>query len=270
MDGETDKEHAELKVDSYRIAWESPRHKVLIRKSFAIYTTEVTVKDFSQFVTETNRKIANGGLAFPGYPVMSNSEYVMYQPKLSWKHPGFKQGPSSPITCVTRKDVEDYAVWLSNKTGAHYRLPSEAEWEYAAQAGTQTPYFWGEEVEDGCSYAAFYVQTTDKVTSYRFVVAECNDHTPYTAKVGSFKPNAWGIYDITGNAREWVSDTWEDTYNTGPYTEEPRRAGVSQLPMLQGSAWDYMLQNVRVSYRSAYYLWPMRSYMWRFRLAREI
>lgn len=268
--GGTDQEHLNLKVDGYRAAWESPRHKVQIRKAFAISKTEVTVEDFAQFVKETNRKMAAGCLAFPGYPEMSNPEYSMYNEKLSWEHPGFRQSKSSPVTCVTRKDAEDYAVWLSAKTGAKYRLPSEAEWEYAARAGTITPYFWGGKIEDGCSYAAMYDLSTDKATGYRFVAAKCDDKTPYTAKVASFKPNNWGIYDITGNAREWVADAWEDSYITGPYTEEAREKGISQFPVLRGGAWNYMPQNERIAYRSAYYSWLMRSYMWGFRLVREI
>lgn len=263
-------EHKELNVDDYRAAWESPQHKVNIRKRFSISKTEVTVGDFSQFIKETKRQIAEGCLAFPGYPAMNNPDYVMFNKKLSWKNPGFSQDKTSPVTCVTRKDAEDYAVWLSHKTGQKYRLPSEAEWEYAARAGTSTPYYWGKEIDDGCDFAAIYDQSTDKATGYKFVTAKCNDNTPYTARVGSFKPNKWGIFDITGNAREWVSDSWIDSYKTGPYTEKPRKEGISQFPVLRGGAWNYMPQNLRIAYRSSYYSWLMRSYMWGFRLVREI
>jgi len=270
MIGGTDQEHVDLKVDGYRAEWESPRHNVQIRKPFAISKTEVTVEDFAQFVKETNRKIAAGCLVFPGYPAMGDPEYTMYKKNLSWENPGFRQEKNSPVTCVTRKDAEDYAIWLSAKTGAKYRLPSEAEWEYAARAGTNTPYFWGNKIEDGCNYAAIYDLSTDKATGYRFVTAQCDDKTSYTAKVASFKPNNWGIHDITGNAREWVADAWEDSYKTGPYTEEARKGGVSQFPVLRGGAWNYMPQNERIAYRSSYYSWPIRSYMWGFRLVREI
>jgi len=268
--GGTDQEHVDLNVDSYRVKWESPRHNVQIREPFAISKTEVTVEDFAQFVKETKRAIAAGCLAFPGYPAMGDPEYVMYQKNLSWRNPGFSQGKDSPVTCVTRKDAEDYAFWLSAKTGAKYRLPSEAEWEYAARAGTDTPYFWGNKIEDGCNYAAIYDLSTDKATGYRFVTAQCDDKTPYTAQIAHFKPNNWGLYDMTGNAREWVADAWEDSYETGPYTEEARTNGVSQFPLLRGGAWNYMPQNERIAYRSAYYSWLIRSYMWGFRLAREL
>lgn len=268
--GGTPEEHLALNVDKYRADWESPRHAVQIGNAFAISTTEVTVQDFAQFVQETKREMAAGCLAFPGYPAMSNREYAIYQPNLSWENPGFEQSAMSPVTCVTRTDAEDYAIWLSAKTGVHYRLPSEAEWEYAARAGTNTPYFWGNKVEDGCNYATFYDESTDKATGFRFIMAKCDDKTPYTATVANFKPNNWGIYDITGNVREWVSDAWESSYETGPYTEAPRKTGVSQFPVLRGGAWNYMPQNVRIAYRSAYYSWPMRANMWGFRLVREI
>ena len=268
--GGTDSEHQALNVDAYRVAWESPRHQVKINKPFAISKTEVTVDQYAQFVKETNRKEARGALAFPGQPAMSNPNYAMYQENLSWKNPGFEQKGDFPVTCVTRKDAEDYAAWLSAKTGAKYRLPSEAEWEYAARAGTNTAFFWGDNVNNACSYAAVYDELTDAVTNFNFVKVNCNDGAPYTTSVGSFKPNNWGLYDVTGNAREFVSDAWEDSYKTGPYNEFPRTAGVSQFPVLRGGGWNYMPQNIRTSYRSAYYSWLMRSNMWGFRLVREV
>lgn len=268
--GGSNKEHIALNVDNYRVGWETPQHQVNIRKNFAISKTEVTVNQYATFVKETNRKTAKGALGFPGYPAMNETDYPMYQAGLSWENPGFPQTGDSPVTCVTRKDAEDYAKWLSIKTGKKYRLPTEAEWEYAAKAGTETAFFWGDNQNDGCQYAAVYDESTDIATGFKFTKINCNDQTPYTAKVGSFKPNNWGLYDVTGNAREFVADAWEDTYNSGPYTEEARVLGVSQFPVLRGGAWNYMPQNIRTSYRSAYYSWLMRSNMWGFRLVREL
>ncbi|WON77074.1 formylglycine-generating enzyme family protein [Serratia sp. UGAL515B_01] len=268
--GGTQEEHIALNVDNYRADWESPRHTVKITRPFAIAKTEVTVDNYRKFINETGHMTAKGCLGFPGYPAMANPEYVIYQHDLSWENPGFSQTDQSPVTCVTRSDAEAYAKWLSIKSGATYRLPSEAEWEYAARAGTVTPYFWGNNIEDGCQFAAMYDLSTDRVTGFRFKVANCDDATPYTATVGSFRPNPWGLYDMTGNVREWVSDAWEDSYDTGPFTEKSRQQGVSQFPVLRGGAWDYMPQNQRIAYRSAYYSLYMRSNMWGFRLVREI
>lgn len=268
--GGTVEEHIALKVDNYRADWESPRHTVEITHPFAIAKTEVTVGNYREFINQTNHITAQGCLGFPGYPVMDNPEYVIFQHDLSWQNPGFPQTEQSPVTCVTRNDAEAYAKWLSIKSDATYRLPSEAEWEYAARAGTVTPYFWGNNIEDGCQYAAVYDLSTDKATGFRFKIASCDDVTPYTAKVGSFQPNPWGLYDMTGNAREWVSDAWESSYVTGPLTEQSRQQGVSQFPVLRGGAWNYMPQNQRIAYRSAYYSLYMRSNMWGFRLVREM
>ncbi|SFN40840.1 Formylglycine-generating enzyme, required for sulfatase activity, contains SUMF1/FGE domain [Chryseobacterium oleae] len=268
--GGTTEQHQALNVDSYRVAWESPRHQVKIGKSFAISKTEVTVDQYAEFVRETNRKEAKGALGFTGQPQISDPEFPMYHENLSWRNPGFPQKGDFPVTCVTRKDAEDYAAWLSSKTGAKYRLPTEAEWEYAAKAGSNTAFFWGDNVNDACGYAAVYDESTDAATGYQFIKVNCNDGAAYTASVGSFKPNNWGLYDVTGNAREFVADAWEDSYNTGPYNELPRTLGVSQFPVLRGGGWDYMPQNIRTSYRSAYYSWLIRSNMWGFRLVREL
>ncbi|WP_418122853.1 formylglycine-generating enzyme family protein [Chryseobacterium sp. PTM-20240506] len=268
--GGSQEEHQALNVDPYRVAWESPRHQVKIGKSFAISKTEVTVDQYAEFVRDTNRKEAKGALGFTGQPQINDPEFPMYRENLSWRNPGFPQKGDFPVTCVTRKDAEDYAAWLSSKTGARYRLPTEAEWEYAAKAGTNSAFFWGDNLTDACSYAAVYDESTDAVTGYQFIKVNCNDGAPYTTSVGSYKPNNWGLYDVTGNAREFVADAWEDSYNTGPYNELPRTSGISQFPVLRGGAWAYMPQNIRTSYRSAYYSWLIRSNMWGFRLVREI
>ncbi|MDH5857493.1 formylglycine-generating enzyme family protein [Lampropedia aestuarii] len=268
--GGTEQEHAALNVDAYRAAWEIPRRPVMIEQAFAMASTEVTVADFETFLNDSGYQVSRGCLGFPGFPAMDDPNYTMDVPTWSWRYPGFAQDKNEPVLCVTRGDAMAYAQWLSAKTGATYRLPSEAEWEYAARAGTETAYFWGDSIEQGCRYAAIYDLSTDAATGFGFVTAQCNDGTPYTASVGSFLPNPWGLYDMTGNAREWVSDAWEDSYATGPVNQNPRTAGVAQFPVLRGGGWNYMPQNERIAYRSAYYSLELKSNMWGFRLVREL
>lgn len=268
--GGTEQEHIDLNVDGYRAAWESPRRPVTIEKPFAIASTEVTVADFGKFLSDSGYQVTQGCFGFPGFPAMSNPNYTMDFADWSWRNPGFAQGEDEPVLCVTRGDAKAYAQWLSAKTGATYRLPSEAEWEYAARAGTETPYFWGNAIEDGCAYAAMFDLSTAAATGFGFVTAQCDDGAPYTAAVGSYLPNPWGLYDMTGNAREWVSDAWEDSYASGPVNQNPRTAGVAQFPVLRGGAWNYMPQNERIAYRSAYYSLELKSNMWGFRLVREL
>lgn len=259
-------------VDDYRQDWESPKHEVSISKRFGIMPTEVTREMFAAFVEDTGYATAPNGVGFPEPPDSTEPTSSMYREGVTWQEPGIPQDSDKhPVVQVSRADAEAFAEWLSAKTGQKWRLPSEAEWEYAARAGTDTAYFWGEDVNDGAEYAAGYDRRTDEATGYGFSpIMEADDGAAYTAEVKSYKPNLWGLYDMTGNAREWVSDYWEPNLESGPSNEEPRTEGVSTFPVLRGGAWDYMPQNLRIAYRSAYYNNYIHSTMWGFRLVREL
>lgn len=259
-------------VDSYRRDWESPKHTVEINKRYGIMNTEATRKMFAAFVAETGYQTAAGGIGFPPPPETTSSDSSMYREGVTWEEPGIPQeNDNNPVVQVSRADAEAFASWLSAKTGETWRLPSEAEWEYAARAGTTTAYFWGDDVNDGAEYAAGYDRRTDEATGYGFTPRmEADDGAAYTNDVASYKPNPWGLYDMTGNAREWVSDYWEPNLQSGPTDQEPRKGGVATFPVLRGGAWDYMPQNLRIAYRSAYYNNYIHSTMWGFRLVREL
>ncbi|GGH58269.1 hypothetical protein GCM10007359_04270 [Rothia aerolata] len=227
---------------------------------------------FRQFVAETGYAMPAGGVGFPAPPETMDPTSSMYREGVTWENPGIPQDSDQhPVVQVSRADAQAFARWVSVKTGQNWRLPTEAEWEYAARAGTQTAYFWGEDINDGSEYAAGYDIRSDEVTGYGFPDRmEADDHAAYTAEIGSYKPNPWGLYDVTGNAREWVADYWEPNLESGPYTEEARTAGVAEFPVLRGGGWDYMPQNLRIAYRSAYYNNYIHSNMWGFRLVRDI
>jgi len=106
-----------------------------------------------------------------------------------------------PVIRVSCNDATDYAEWLSQQTGERYRLPTEAEGEYTARAGTETAYWWGNEMTPGLANCMICGTTPDK-----------RETTP----VGSFKPNPFGLYDTVGNVREWVQDCWHDSYHGAP------------------------------------------------------
>lgn len=152
-------------------------------------------------------------------------------------HRGWGQG-DRPVINVSWEDAQQYCGWLSEKTGSTYRLPSEAEWEYAARAGEPTAYFWGDAVGknrancDGCGS-----QWDDKKT----------------APVGSFKRNAFGLFDMHGNVSEWVEDSWHDTYNDAPSDSS---AWLSDDPnadrVVRGGSWFSGARSVRSAYRFRY------------------
>ena len=111
-----------------------------------------------------------------------------------------------PVTNVSWHDATAYADWLSAKTGKPYRLPSEQEWEYAAQAGTKRARFFGIAPEQTCLYGNVYDITANEVHDFGWAYLPCTDGFPETAPVGTFKSNGFGVYDMLGNVWEWVQD----------------------------------------------------------------
>jgi formylglycine-generating enzyme required for sulfatase activity len=168
-------------------AGEQPVHLVRIPRPFAMGRYEVTFDEYDVFARATGRE----------------------QPA----DQGWGRG-RRPVINVSWKDAVAYAEWLSRQTGKRYRLPTEAEWEYAARAGTETAYWWGDEVRKNRA------NCTDCGSEW--------DHKQ-TAPVGSFAPNPWGLYDTAGNVWEWVQNCWHKNYEGAPEDCSYR--------MLRGGSW---------------------------------
>jgi formylglycine-generating enzyme required for sulfatase activity len=117
-----------------------------------------------------------------------------------------------------------------------YRLPSEAEWEYAARAGTTTTHYWGDNVADGCAYENM-ADLSLKEYDADAAVANCKDGYANTAPVGSFKPNPWGLYDILGNVSEWVADCYVDNYDTAPKDGSAVKTPNCTTRLGRGGSW---------------------------------
>jgi formylglycine-generating enzyme required for sulfatase activity len=153
------------------------------------------------------------------------------------------KGDRRPVESVTWNEAQTF-IWLMNVFGRHhYRLPSEAEWEYAARAGTKTARYWGERPEEGCDYE----NTADlslKKAAPNAVVANCDDGQISTAPVGSYKPNPWGIYDILGNVEEWVEDCYKEAPTDGSTViHDCLTRGV------RGGSWYYAPRYLRAASR---------------------
>ena len=127
------------------VADERPQHSVTIRRQFAVGQYTVTRGEFSAFVTDTNHDPR-------GCSVFRGGSWVLDQNR-SWRDPGYAQTDQHPVVCVSFDDAQRYVQWLSRKTGQSYRLPTEAEWEYAARAGTTTARFWGDGRDRACDFA---------------------------------------------------------------------------------------------------------------------
>ena len=128
-----------------------------------------------------------------------------------------------PVINVSWDEAKDYVEWLSSETGATYRLPSEAEWEYAARAGTANKYSWGNEI--GANRANCQND-------------HCGDQWKRTAPVGSFPPNGFGLYDMHGNVWEWVEDCWNGSYAGAPADGDAWRSGDCAKRVLRGGSWN--------------------------------
>jgi formylglycine-generating enzyme required for sulfatase activity len=176
---------------------EGPHHAVTIRKPFAAGRLHVTVDQFAAFVREA------------GYAASSPCDGGQGR---SWRNPGFTQEGSHPVVCVTWDDARAYVDWLAKKTGKPYRLLSEAEWEYAARGARllAVPRFWfGDDEKDLCRYGNFKDQKAGNSSA-------CNDGYANTSPAGHYEPNAFGLYDMFGNAWQWTADCWHINYNGAP------------------------------------------------------
>ena len=131
-----------------------------------------------------------------------------------------------PVISVSWEDAQVYVEWLSRTTGEHYRLLTEAEWEYVARAGTQTAWYWGEAEPGQCRYA-----------NAGDTSAPCSDGYQNTAPAGSFEPNAFGLYDALGNVWEWTADCWNDSYSDAPNDGSARQTGNCSVRTARGGSW---------------------------------
>jgi formylglycine-generating enzyme required for sulfatase activity len=128
--------------------------------------------------------------------------------QLSSKSPGFEQTDDHPVVCVNIREIRSYFAWLNSRTGAKpaYRLPSDAEWFYAAMAGTGDVDPWGDDRARACEYANVYDSTAAAGKPDKPAAFACTDGYAFSAPVGRFKANAWGVHDTMGNVAEWLQD----------------------------------------------------------------
>jgi formylglycine-generating enzyme required for sulfatase activity len=149
---------------------------------------------------------------------------------------GFKGDDRRPVEQVSWNDARRFLRIMSLFGRRRYRLPSEAEWEFAARAATTASHYWGDNIDDGCVYENIADQSLYRVNP-NFVVANCNDAYAYTAPVGSFKPNPWGLYDMLGNVLQWVEDCYVNNYRETPADGEPNTKGPCTARVVRGGSW---------------------------------
>ena len=234
------------------------RHQVTV-PPFAISKYEVTRGQFAAFVAETD---------YPTDPSCWTYEKESWRlhPERDWKTPGYDQGDRHPVVCVNAEDAAAYARWLGKKTGHGYRLPTEAEWEYAARAGTETPRYWDSK-ESPCDYANVADRTAQRAFSWgeKSYVHDCEDGVVHTAKVGMFQPNPFGLHDMLGNVWEWTCSAYDDKYGGA---ESLCTSDSDSLRVYRSSSWLNQPARVRAALRYKDEA-SFRSHTLGFRLVRE-
>jgi sulfatase modifying factor 1 len=245
---------------------EQPQHRVKISYALAVGKYEVTRDEYAVFVRETALSDPNGCNAHepPRWRTIMG---------LSWHNTGFPQSGRDPVVCVSWQEAKAYTKWLSGKTGHTYRLLSEAEWEYADRAGSTGQAYWGDDQGQACLYA----NGVDATLTERFPngkwenTVSCHDGYIFTAPVGSLRPNVFGLYDMEGNAFEWVEDCWIADYKLAPddgTARVPRSDCTKRVN--RGGSWTAMPTGLRSAHRGCDNFERTRVVDLGFRVAREL
>jgi formylglycine-generating enzyme required for sulfatase activity len=206
--------------------------RVVIGKRVAIGKFEVTNDQFSAFIADTGTTLGNTCKAIVGF----DGGYAVFGPaEASFRQPGFEISGAHPVVCVSWHEAQAYAAWLKRRTGRPYRLPTEAEWEYAARAETETMYSFGSDETLLCAFARF--ADLDSQFGWR-TSCRSNNVTYGPIPVGQLKPNPWGLFDMHGNAWEWVEDCWTPIASEIPTDGSAfSRAGKCEMGVVRGGSF---------------------------------
>lgn len=216
-------------ISGARILWESPQKTITIAKPFALGVFEVTQDQFSEFVSATGHQPLPHCVVWAGdWDTSDNGK--------SWADPGIPQTADHPVVCVSKNDALAYVAWLTEITGRRYALPTEAQWEYASRAGSTTPYPWGEHGTDACMHGNVADATLGASHPAR-AHQSCDDSYLYTAPAGMHLPNGFGLYDMIGNAWEWVADCWTPNHDALPSDGSAVSTGFCDESPLRGGAY---------------------------------
>lgn len=235
---------AALNGDTGQMNGEEPQQSVGIPNAIGVGRYEVTRAQFARFVRESGHAASGGCFGWNG------SRYELDASR-DWRNPGFAQTDKDPVVCVNWSDAKAYTEWLTGKTRKPYRLPKGAEWEYAARAGDRSSRPWGDNAAGACRLAnvADASAKRDVPGTVSWIFHECNDRHAYTAPVGSYPPNAFGLYDMLGNAWEWTEDCLIEENADASLDDRDRPKGGCGQRVLRGGAWVDSALFVRYDFR---------------------
>lgn len=228
-----------------RLAHEGPLHGVTIAHPFAVSKFEITVGQYAEFIARSGHVSGNKCTVWTG---VRPGETLAGK---NWQDPNFTQTPNDPVVCVTWNDAQAFVRWLTEKTGARYRLLSEAEWEYAARAGTTTRYSFGDDETFICNFANVPDQSAKAAIGENvWKYADCDDGFGFaTAPVGTFRPNAFGLYDMHGNVWEWTEDCYVANFDGAPRDGSAWITAPCKSRVVKGASLSAPIQHARSASR---------------------
>ena len=230
---------------------EKPQHRVRITRPFYLGVHEVTRGQFRRFVDDSGyqTEAEKDGKGGRGWNEAANK--FEQNPRYTWREAGFEQTDLHPVVNVSWNDAVAFAEWLGKKEGKTYRLPTEAEWEYACRAGTTTRYFCGDDPE-GLAEVGNIADATarEKYPDWNAIAAR--DGFVYTSPVGRYRPNAWGLHDMHGNVWEWCWDWYGKDFYKASRVDDPAGPLEAAGRVIRGGGWSGSPRDCRSADRSWY------------------
>ncbi len=254
------------------IADETPQHRVRITRPFYMAAHETTLHEYLVFYHAAGYRVE---IERDGQPSWGYNADGMLVHSPNWRpwQPGWNQTRDHPVVYVSWNDATAYCEWLSQKEGKKYRLPTEAEWEYACRAGTKTRYWCGNDPDDlvhvgnvadqDCRAWSTANGSTSTIAVYDkdgartdmqipFPYLPGHDGYTFTAPVGRFRPNRFGLHDMHGNVWEWCQDWYANDYYRNSPVDDPQGPATGTLRVLRGGGWLNTPVNHRSAFRLAY------------------
>ena len=225
---------------------EKPVHSVTV-PTFMMGKYEVTVGQFRRFVkaTEYRTDAERNAAGKEGCSIYTRDGWKWTWGR-SWRSPGYSVEDDHPVVCISWNDAQAFIEWLTEQIGESYRLTTEAEWEYAARAGSATKYHFGDSESQLCRYA----NHADSSTNFDWENKSCSDGVGMrTAEVGRYQPNNYGVHDVHGNVNEWLQDCWNENYQGAPVNGSVWELGDCSRRVIRGGSWYNNLGTQRSSDR---------------------
>jgi formylglycine-generating enzyme required for sulfatase activity len=230
---------------------EKPQHTVRITKPFRAGVHEVTVGQFKAFVAASGYKTEAETDGKGGWGWNEAKGEFEQDPKYTWRNPGFPQADSHPVVLVSWNDAVAFSKWLSAKEGVEYRLLTEAEWEYVCRAGTTSLFPEGDDPES-LAKVGNVADARAKAKIPGSTAIQSDDGHLYTAPVGSYRANRWGVHEMHGNVWEWCADGHDASYYAASPRDDPPGAAGASARVNRGGGWDSNPRRCRAANRDGY------------------